>query len=255
MASISFARPGPGARGEDGCMVILVAVPEWIPFAVGGVIVFAGVVALNAARARRRSQAVAAAALQIGFNFEGDKWQEAERGAALTTALFRKGTGRTFRNIVTGSTGGLVAGVFDYSYVESDGKNARTAAQTVAVFSKRGLTMAEFEMEPIGMMQKIGEALVHKNIRFDSNPDFSHRYQLRSPDADRTREVFTMGLLGYLEGLDEKKKWRLEGVGETLIVYRAGKRVDPAELKGFLDEAGAIAGSFFGLGGFMKYVT
>jgi hypothetical protein len=50
-----------------------------------------------------------------------------------------------------------------------------------------------------------------------------------------------------LGGLDAQKKWRLEGAGQTLIVYRAGKRVKPAELRTFLDVTGALASSFFAL--------
>jgi hypothetical protein len=54
-------------------------------------------------------------------------------------------------------------------------------------------------------------------------------------------------LLSRLESLDPQKKWRDEGWGDTLILYRAGKRVDPSELRSFLDEAGSLAGSFFSL--------
>jgi hypothetical protein len=140
--------------------------------------------------------------------------------------------------------------MFDYSYVESAGKDSRTVGQTVATFSRAGLSMAEFEMEPMGMLQRIGEAITHKNIRFDTHPDLGHQYQIRSTDVERTREMFTEDLLSYLEGLDAQKKWRLEGMGETLILYRGGKRVKPEELKGFFEEASAVAGSFFGLGSF-----
>jgi hypothetical protein len=232
-----------------GRMAALMVVPEWLVFVGLGIVVFVIVVAINSALAKKRSRAMAQVAEEIKFSFE-ERSREPGRAADLKTVLFRMGTGRDFRNVMTGSSAGLRASLFDYSYVLSDGKNARTTAQTVAAFTKTDVAMAEFELEPIGMMQKIGEALVHKNIRFDSHPDLSRRYQLRSPDVDRTRELFTMGLLSYIEGLDTEKKWRLEGMGETLIVYRAGKRAAPGELRGFLDEASSMAGSFFGLGSF-----
>jgi len=207
---------------------------------------------ISAARARKRSQAITRVAQEIGFSFEGDKWSDPEQGRNLKTALFKKGRALGFKNIMTGSSAELRASLFDYSFQVGAGRESHNYAQTVATFLKRGLVLSEFELEPAGIMQKIGDALVHKNIRFDSHPEFPQRYQLRSPDEEGTRELFTPALLSYLEGLDPKKKWRLEGTGETLILYRAGKRVDPGELRRFFDEAGALAGSFFSLVGARK---
>jgi hypothetical protein len=233
-------------------MHAFVVVPDWLPFAGGAVVVLAMLLAISAARARKRSEAISRVALEMGFSFEGDKWSDPGRSQDLTTGLFRKGSARTFRNIMTGNSGGLPASIFDYSFVTSDGKTSHTTAQTVATFSKTRLALPEFELAAAGILQKIGDAITHKNIQFDSHPDFSKRYQLRSPDGDRTRELFTPGLLSHLEGLDPQKKWRLEGMGQTLIVYRSGKRVDPTELRPFLDEAGALATSFFTLAGIAK---
>jgi hypothetical protein len=232
-----------------GRVAALMVVPEWLVWFGIGIVAVAIVVAINSAMAKKRSRAMAQVAGEIGFSFE-ERSKEPEQVADLKTVLFRKGTGHDFRNVMTGSSAGLRAGLFDYSFVTPDGRSGQTIAQTVAVFTKTGVAMAEFELEPIGIMQKIGEALVHKNIRFDSHPDLSQRYQLRSPDADRTRELFTIGLLSYIEKLDPEKKWRLEGMGETLTVYRSGKRVAPGEMRAFFDEASSIAGSFFGLGSF-----
>jgi hypothetical protein len=227
----------------------LLVVPEWVVIGGFAVVLLAVWLGISSMMARRRSRAVAAVAAEMGFSFE-EKSKGPERGEDLKTWLFQRGTGKTFRNVMAGSTGGLKAGLFDYSYVVSDGNNAKTVAQTVAAFARPGLAMAEFEIEPMGIVQKIGEALTHKNIRFDTHPDLAHEYQIRSPEVEQTRELFTGDLLTYLEGLDTQKKWRLEGLGETLILYRSGKRVRPEELKGFLEEASVVAGSFFGLGSF-----
>ena len=61
--------------------------------------------------------------------------------------------------------------------------------------------------------------------------------------------MFGAALLSFLESLDPKKKWRLEGTAETLVVYRAGKRVKPEEFRTFLEETSALASSFLSLGG------
>jgi hypothetical protein len=159
-----------------------------------------------------------------------------------------KGSAKTFRNVMTGSSTGLHVSLFDYSYVVSDGRNSRTCAQTVASFSKTGVQLPEFQIGPKELLQKFGDALFHTNINFDSRADFSRRYQIRSPTQEKTRELFTGSLLSFLEGLDAKQEWRLEGSEETLIVYRAGKRVKPEDLRVFLDETARLASSFLSLG-------
>jgi hypothetical protein len=148
---------------------------------------------------------------------------------------------------MTGNSSGLRAALFDYSYMTGGGGEARNNEQTCAAFLKTGADLPTFDLAPVGIMQKVGDALGQKGIRFDAYPEFSQRYHLGTTDESKTRDLFKPPLLALLNGLDAQKKWRLEGAGQTLIVYRAGKRVKPAELRAFLDEAGALASSFFGL--------
>ena len=225
-------------------MLIILAVPEWLPFLGIGIVLIAIFAAISASMARKRTQAMSAAALAMGFNFEGNDKSKAPN---LATTLFTKGSGRTFRNIMTRRSGGMDVTLFDYSYVISDGRNAQTHAQTVASFSKPGLGMPEFEMQPKGIMGKIVDALSHKNIHFDSHPEVSRRYQVRSPEQERARDLFTPALLSFLENLDPKSNWSLEGAGDTVIVFRASRKVKPEELRTFLEEASLLADSFLRL--------
>jgi len=228
-------------------MLTFVFVPDWLPWVAGTVALIGVVLAISAFFARKRTQALAAIALQTGFNFEGNKWNDPAAGENLKTALFTKGRSHTFRNIMTGTSGGFPVSVFDYSYVVGYGRSQRTCAQTVAAFSKMGLQMPDFAMEPKGLMGKIGEVFTHKNINFEHCPEFSRNYQLRSSDQDRTRELFNPALLSFLESLDRKKNWSLEGSADRLIIYHAGKKSKPQELLFFLEEATALAGSFLTL--------
>lgn len=229
-------------------MLALLLISDWLPWAAGGILVFSIWIAISAARARKRSQAFSASALEMGFAFEGGTWSDPRKAPHLNTTLFTKGSAKTFRNVMTGSSSGLHVSLFDYSYVVSDGRNSRTCAQTVASFSKTGVQLPEFQMGPKGLLQKFGDALFHTNINFDSHADFSRRYQVRSPTQEKTRELFTGSLLSFLEGLDPKQEWRLEGSEETLIVYRAGQRVKPEDLRVFLDETARLGSSFLSLG-------
>jgi len=229
-------------------MLAVLLISDWLPWTAGGILVFSIWIAISAARARKRSQAFSASALEMGLAFEGGTWSDPRKAPHLNTTLFTKGSAKTFRNVMTGSSIGLHVGLFDYSYVVSDGRNSRTCAQTVASFSKTGMQLPEFQMGPKGLLQKFGDALFHANINFDSHADFSRRYQVRSFTQEKTRELFTGSLLSFLEGLDPKQEWRLEGSEETLIVYRAGKRVKPEDLRVFLDETARLASSFLSLG-------
>ena len=223
-------------------MLAVLLISDWLPWTAGGILLFSIWIAISAARARKRSQAFSASALEMGFAFEGETWSDPQKAPHLNTTLFTKGSAKTFRNVMTGSSIGLHVSLFDYSYVVSDGRNSRTCAQTVASFSKTGMQLPEFQMGPKGLLQEFGDALFHANINFDSHADFSRRYQVRS----FTQEKLVSCSLA--EGLDPKQEWRLEGSEETLIVYRAGKRVKPEDLRVFLDETARLASSFLSLG-------
>jgi hypothetical protein len=222
-------------------------IPEWLVYGVIGIVLVAIVVAVSAARARKRTQALADAARDIGFRFEGKAWSDPEQSGDLKMAVFQEGSGRAFRNIMTGDSAGLRAALFDYSYVTGGGTESSTTAQTVASFRTAGVALPQFELAPAGLMAKIGNALVHNNIRFDADPEFSKRYQLTSGDEPGTRALFTPALLSFFKGLDPQAKWRFAGLGQTLIVYRSGKRIKPADLKAFFAETSVLAGSFFSL--------
>ena len=229
-------------------MLALLLISDWLPWTAGGILLFSIWIAISAARARKRSQAFSASALEMGFAFEGETWSDPQKAPHLNTTLFTKGRAKTFRNVMTGSSTSLHVSLFDYSYVVSDGRNSRTRAQTVASFSKTGVQLSELQMGPKGLLQKFDDALFHTNINFDSHADFSRRYQVRSPTQEKTRELFTGSLLSFFESLDPRQEWRLEGLEETLIVYRAGKRVKPENLRVFLDETARLASSFLSLG-------
>lgn len=225
-------------------MLALVVLPDWLPWAVGTAAAIAICIGISAAFARKRTEALTRTALAIGFNFEGKTWRDPAQAGQLITSLFGKGSARNFRNIMTGSSRGLRVALFDYSYVTGSGRSAQTRAQTVASFSKTSVMLTKFEMEPKGMIGKIGDALFHKNINFDGHPEFSGRYQVRSQEQEKTRELFTSTLLSMPGGLDPKKSWSVESSGEALVVYRANKRVQPDELPSFLEETIALADSF-----------
>jgi hypothetical protein len=229
-------------------IAVVIDNPAWLGIGIVVVFVAAWLLIANVI-ARKRTAALTAVAPEIGFYFQGKEWAGPQPAPPLATALFRQGRSKEFRNIMTGSAAGYRACLFDYAYVVGAGRSRRNIVQTVAAYSKNGVALTEFALQPKGVWQKIGEAFRHKDINFDSNPQFSQRYQLRSPDEMRTRALFTPSLLSYLESLEPGKKWCLEGGGDTLLVFRRDKKVKPEDFRSYLEETSVIATSFFSYGG------
>jgi hypothetical protein len=228
-------------------MLAIAVDPEWVVLTIVAIVVIAVVLAISSARARKRSQALVALSQDIGFAYEGNTWSDPARAQDLQTALFVNGSARTMRNILTGRAAEADAALFDYSYVVGSGSESQTHAQTVAAFSKDGVALPTFDLASAGIMQKIGDALSQKSIRFDNDPEFSKRYRLHGTEEAAARALFAAAMLAFFDGLDANSKFRFEGRGRTLIVYRPGKRVKPDELRHFLGETSALATGFFAL--------
>lgn len=208
-----------------------------------------GIWKLQKAFARKRTLALQNAATMIGFTFGGEEWPDKGRAPALDTELFGKGHGRQVKNIMMGTGGGLRISLFDYAYTIGSGKNSQTYRQSVASFSKDGASLPDFALRPANVLDKAWDAVAHKNIHFESAPEFARRYVLRGALPERVQELFTPGLISFAEGLDARKKWHIEGAADTLVVYRLSKKVAPEKLREFLDETSAIGSGFFSFAG------
>jgi hypothetical protein len=217
-------------------------------FFVGGMLVLgAAVIVISVLYARKRTRDLTEVAQQIGFRFLGNTWSGPPLSASHKTSLLQRSRGK-FSNVMTGSAGGLQIGLFDYTYPA--GKSSVT--QTVAAFSQ-DQQLPPFGLRPENVFDRMGDAIVHNDIDFDSNPEFSKRYLLRSPDEANTRKLFTPSLLTYLEQF--QTKWYIEGTGTTLLVYRSGRPVSPFDMPAFLEETSRIARTFFASDGLRKPVA
>lgn len=191
-------------------------------------------------KAKQRSEALRSAANSLGLNYVGD---DSSRAVEVSTALFRRGGSRRFRNVMNGAYAGFQVSVFDYSYTVSSGKNSSTFTQTVAAFvQQRHLPV--FELRPQGFMDRVAEMFVHKDINFESHPVFSKRFVLKGEDEASVRSLFTPALLSSFEMLPPEKQWHIEGSGMTLLLYRSNVRVPPQDIRAFLDETSAVAQTF-----------
>jgi len=213
-------------------------------FFAGALALTTAIVAISIFYAKKRTRELTAVAQQIGFRFVGKNWSGPSLSSQPRISLLQRTRGR-FSNVMTGSSGGLQISLFDYTYPM--GKSSVTQT-VVAFFQDRPLP--PFALRPENFLDRIGDAIVHNDIDFDSNPEFSKRYLLKSPDEAGTRRLFTPSLLTYLEQF--QTNWHIEGSGTILIVYRGGRPVSPYDMPAFLESASAVARTLFASDGLRK---
>ena len=189
--------------------------------------------------ARKRTAEFSQVAQQLGFQFLGNRWRGPMLPPQPNMCLIQRTRGK-FSNVLIGSTGGLDVSLFDYTYPM--GKSTMT--YTLAAFS-HDLQLSPFELRAENIFDRIGDAFAHNDIDFDSHPEFSRRYLLRSPDEAGTRQIFTPTLLTYFEQIPSDKKWHVEASGMTLILYRTTGPLRSADIQPFLDETSSIARTIF----------
>jgi len=219
-----------------------------IPFIMFGgfFVLMAVIITASVLYARKRTRELTEVAQRIGFQFIGNGSGPSFPPQPKISMLQR--TRGRFSNVMTGSSGALQIKLFDYTYPA--GKTSVT--QTVAAFSQEQ-PLPPFALRPENFLDRIGDAIVHNDIDFDSNPEFSKRYLLKSPDEAGTRRLFTPSLLTYLEQF--QANWWVEGTGPLLIVYHGGRSVSPSDLPAFLEETSRIARTFFASDGLRKPVA
>jgi len=189
--------------------------------------------------AKKRSQDLAAAAQQLGFTFMGNIWHGPVLNPQFKTSLLQRTNG-SFKNVMVGMSGSLQTIVFDYKY--QVGKS--TITQTLACFA-HNIQFPPFALKPEGIFDRLGDAIVHNDIDFDSHPEFSRRYVLKSPDEASARRFFTPAVLSYMEQIFPEMKWNIETSGINLFLYRPGRTVSPADLSTFLQQTSSVATALF----------
>lgn len=199
--------------------------------------------------AKKRSQDLAAAAQQIGFTFMADTWSGPVLNPQFKTCLLQRTRGR-WKNVMVGMSGNLQAIVFDYTYPA--GKSSIT--QTIVCFSQN-IQLPPFALKPEGIFDRIGDAIVHNDIDFDSNPEFSRRYALKSPDETGTRRLFSPVVLSYMEQMASETQWNIETSGTNLFIFHAGRTVSPANLATFLQQSSSVAAVLFNSEGLKNSVS
>jgi hypothetical protein len=153
---------------------------------------------------------------ELGLDwFEDGNSQQLSRHSGFN--LFNQGRARKMQNLIEGVTDEVQIGVFDYQFTTGNGKNQRTTRQTVASLASPQLNCPDF----------------------DSHPKFSGNFVLKGPNEEAIRSFFQPAVLEFFE---TQTGIRVEGRGNTMCFYRAGKVVKPDQIKDLLGDAYRVFG-------------
>jgi hypothetical protein len=200
-----------------------------------------GIVALTKRAAARRRAALEAIALEAGWSFSAEVVKPEMLGAG-PFPLFSHGRARKARNVMrpTGSSPALT--VFDYEYTVGGGQHQSTVVQTVVHVSSPRFSLPPFVLGPENLLHKVGGMLGYHDIDFDSSPEFSKKYLLRSKQAETgVRDLFTPAVRAFFE---QRQPASVEGHEGGVLIYRSGRRVKPEELRHFVEDAQVVARQF-----------
>jgi hypothetical protein len=206
---------------------------------VGGILAVAGIALyLFFLAGRKRTAALADAALLMGFTFEAKVPKE-----GLTTLgsfhLFKRGHSQRGRNLMRGKSVYGEVIVLDYQYTTGSGRSSHTHNQTVAIFPgvATAATLPEFTLAPEHWWDKIGQVLGYQDIDFEGSREFSKHYLLRGPSETAIRAAFGTEALGFFA---QNQGWSVESAGGALAVCRVEKLCKPEEFQPFLAETAAV---------------
>ncbi len=215
---------------------IPIALLALVGFAVIGV----AIAVLVARHNRRRRQAWAEAALQLGLA-ERPPHELLDRFGSRP--FFQKGHGRKARALFHGTPWGPEVWLGDYEWVTGSGKSQSIHRVTFCLVDDPRLEVPHFVLTPEHpLLDRIATLFGMGDVDFEDDPEFSRAYRLTGADAAALRRRFTVEVRAQLLHRPERLRY-LEGAGTTLLLHR-NKLLDPATSYGLLREAQEIHAIF-----------
>lgn len=189
---------------------------------------------------KQRTEAFKAIAEGLGFGFEAmpDESVLADAGQFY---LFKQGRDRKIKNMLWGTTQSLSVAIFDYEYVTGQGKHRKFHQQTVIRLLVPDFDVPTFAMRPESFLHRIGKFFGIQDINFESHPEFSRQYLLQGEDVEGIRDLFTEEILDYFE---EVSGYCVEGSGQRIVLYEAGKRSEPEHVRDVLERGFEVLNVF-----------
>jgi hypothetical protein len=216
-----------------------VLIPILILVTIGLVVV--GILIVAYLWEKKRTEAMGRVAEELGFEFlpkgAPGLFKELQR-----FNLFMQGHSKRLYNLMRGVANDLEVAVFDYNYTIGAGKHQQVVSQTVVCFRLARGNLPAFSLRPETFWHKIGQWFGYQDINFESHPKFSGKYLLRGTDEAAIREVFADHVLSYYE--EAGTNLCTEGNGDVLLFHRQGRRIDPKDVRGLLEDGFLVLGLF-----------
>jgi len=223
---------------------VLAASDGWISVGIFLALI-AVIIALGVVYDRKRQKALADTAASLGLRFvpkADTAFMEAFRAEFAQFPLSQQGRGNQISGgVVEGSLGGGGIGIriFDHQYTTGSGKSSHTHTSTVVALHLPEISLPAFVLKEEGVhFSFFGLFKKPEDINFEGWPLFSDKFHLTGDDEAAVRQLFKPRVLEWFE---QRLRLRVECAGDTLIVYRLGKRVKPALIADSVKEAGELA--------------
>jgi hypothetical protein len=199
---------------------------------IGGIALVAAIIYFGIQAEKKRTAAFQATAAELGFEFspQGDVDLLKTLGGFH---LFSQGHSKKLWNLLRSRTENLELAIFDYTFSVGSGKGRRTSQQSVIAFRFAGPNLSTFLLRPEGFWDKIGSWMGYRDIDFDDYPVFSRSYLLRGNEEKVVRQLFSAPILDYFT---DNPGLAVEGGGPILLYYRPRKRVEPQNVRTFMEE-------------------
>lgn len=194
-----------------------------------GLIIF--LIFYNLKKAKERTMAMQQAAVGLGWAFVPEADFSMIPGIERHH-LFSQGHSKKIFNMMYGMVDGGRAAIFDYRYTVGHGKNSSTHQQSVIYFQSERLGLPFFSLRPEHFGHRLIGAFGYQDIDFANRPAFSKQYLLRGPDEQAIRHLFHDQLFAYYEA---NPKLSTDGGGNEIFFYRQNVRVEPQNVRAFLD--------------------
>ena len=88
-----------------------------------------------------------------------------------------------------------------------------------------------FRLGNLSFFDSLTDYFSHKDIRFESHPDFSSFYLLTSEFEDETRKLFTPNVLDFLE---KNKDYKMEVNDQFILIFKEQKLLTILEIEELL---------------------
>lgn len=150
--------------------------------------------------------------------------------------LFNRGFGKKISNILIGKEPLLEGQIrsFDYQYTINTGNYSKTIRQTVFWANSKSLGIPPFRMQPEKLFHRIGTWLGMQDIDFETYPEFSRKYLLKSRDEESVKAFFTDEVLSFFS---EEHGWYLEALNYYFIIYKSQHLVPSEDYPDFLSKS------------------